>query len=95
MKKIFVLAAISIISAMAVNQASAQYYDRGYRDIRHDRADIYNDRMRAERLERERRAAAYYGNRGAYRYDTRQERRVDRDIRHDRRDIRQDRRGRY
>ena len=95
MKKIFVLAAITIISAMAVNRASAQYYDRGYRDIRHERADIYNDRMRAESLERERRAAAYYGNRGAYRYDTHQERRVERDIHYDRRAIRQDRRGRY
>ena len=87
------LLAITVLGTMAVNSSSAQY------NARHERADIYNDRVRLERLNHERHLAAYYGDRRAYRRDAREERRAERDIRHDRREIRDDRRygrgGRY
>lgn len=98
MKKTILLAAITIISIMAVNSASAQYYNRG-RDIRHERADIRYDRQRLDGYNRERRVDAYYGNREAYRYNDLRARGEYRAVERNRREIYRDRRdlhrGRY
>jgi len=103
MKKVFLLAVVSIICAVTVNKASAQYYN-GYRDnrgreIRHDRMDIYHDRAdvyfdqrRIEQKRLEMQRERYYGNYGAYRRDGRELQYMHRDENRDRRDINRDRR---
>ena len=91
MKRIFILAAILVLCVFMVPKASAQYNSHEYRNIRREKAAIYNGSQRLAELNRAKQADQYYGDRRAYRIDNHQERRVVRDIRHDRRELRRDR----